>query len=83
MADTRLNQAGVKKTRSVEPAQEFVELDELEELEADSAEESQEADATEDSKLLFAKSTDVRRRIEERLEVRMLRDELGMDDFDL
>ena len=30
-----------------------------------------------------AKTTDVRRKIEERLEVRMLRDELGMDDFSI
>jgi len=34
-------------------------------------------------KLLFAKSTDVRRRIEEKLEVRLLKDELGIDDLDL
>ncbi|MBT8140198.1 MAG: hypothetical protein KJP25_10545 [Gammaproteobacteria bacterium] len=38
---------------------------------------------TQDRKDRFVKSTDVRRRIEERLEVRLLRDELGMDDIDL
>ncbi len=36
-----------------------------------------------DGKVLFAKSTDIRRRIEERLEVKLLRDQLGMDDLDL
>jgi hypothetical protein len=36
-----------------------------------------------DDKLLFAKSTNVRRRIEEKLEVRLLKDELGIDDIDL
>lgn len=32
---------------------------------------------------LFSKSTDVRRRLEERLEVRLLKDQLGIDDFDI
>ena len=36
-----------------------------------------------DGKVLFAKSTDIRRRIEERLEVKLLKDQLGMDDLDL
>ncbi len=34
-------------------------------------------------KMLFAKSAEIRRRIEERLEVKLLKDELGMDDFDI
>ena len=33
--------------------------------------------------LAFKKPTDVRRRLEEKLEVRRLRDQLGMDDLDL
>ena len=32
---------------------------------------------------IFSKSTDVRRRLEERLEVRLLKDQLGIDDFDI
>ena len=32
---------------------------------------------------IFLKSTDVRRRLEERLEVRLLKDQLGIDDFDI
>ncbi len=43
----------------------------------------EESESESDDKLLFAKSTDVRRRIEEKLEVRLLRDELGIDDFDV
>ncbi|MDG2472891.1 MAG: hypothetical protein P8M71_07235 [Pseudomonadales bacterium] len=31
----------------------------------------------------FAKSTDIRRRLEERLEVRLLQDQLGIDDLGL
>ncbi|NNC55737.1 MAG: hypothetical protein HKO07_08460 [Pseudomonadales bacterium] len=53
------------------------EFEELEALADDEESESQ------DRKDRFEKSTDVRRRIEERLEVRLLRDELGMDDIDL
>ncbi|MGB5324486.1 MAG: hypothetical protein WBN40_03550 [Pseudomonadales bacterium] len=52
-------------------------FDELDGLSTDDAAE----EASE--KVRFAKSTDVRRRIEERLEVRLLRDELGMDDLDI
>ena len=41
-------------------------------------------DESEDSKpVIFAKSTDVRRRLEEKLEVKLLKDQLGMDDFDI
>lgn len=59
-------------------------FDELDELSADDATAAgtEESDKESD-KLRFARSTDVRRRIEERLEVRLLRDELGMDDLDL
>ena len=51
-------------------------IDSLDELDSEEG-------VQQDEKLLFAKSTDVRRRIEERLEVRLLRDELGMDDLDI
>ncbi len=41
-------------------------------------------DGSEESKpAIFLKSTDVRRRLEERLEVRLLKDQLGIDDFDI
>jgi len=33
--------------------------------------------------VIFAKSTDIRRRLEEKLEVKLLKDQLGMDDFDI
>ena len=33
--------------------------------------------------VIFAKSTDIRRRLEEKLEVKLLKDQLGMDDFDM
>ena len=33
--------------------------------------------------IIFSKSTDVRRRLEERLEVRVLKDQLGIDDLDI
>ena len=37
----------------------------------------------ESEKVLFTKSTDIRRKIEEQMEVKLLRDQLGLDDFDL
>ena len=37
----------------------------------------------ETKRTIFLKSTDVRRRLEERLEVRLLKDQLGIDDFDI
>jgi len=40
-------------------------------------------DNEENKPALFLKSTDVRRRLEERLEVRILKDQLGIDDFDI
>ena len=40
-------------------------------------------DNEETKSALFLKSTDVRRRLEERLEVRLLKDQLGIDDFDI
>jgi hypothetical protein len=32
-------------------------------------------------KVIFAKSTDIRRKLEEKLEVQLLKDQLGMDDL--
>ena len=72
-----------KKQRPIERvADAGLEFDELDELGSVEASESAAADS-DSEKLLFAKSTDVRRRIEEKLEVRLLRDELGIDDLDI
>ena len=61
-------------------APDFIDIDEV----ADSIDEEVEAQSDASAKKeLFEKSTDIRRRIEERLEVRLLKDELGIDDFDL
>ena len=40
-------------------------------------------DSEETKPVIFSKSTDVRRRLEEKLEVKLLKDQLGMDDFDI
>ena len=44
---------------------------------------SYEKQGAQTKKVLFAKSADVRRRIEELLEVRLLRDELGLNHLDI
>ena len=81
MANTRVDQSP-KHLKSVasDSIQEFADLDEIE---LDELDEKSVAETGSEAKPLFVKSTDIRRRIEEQLEVRMLRDELGMDDFDL
>lgn len=55
-------------------------IEDFDELDGDAGDDEGEEQS---QKVRFAKSTDVRRRIEERLEVRLLRDELGMDDLDI
>ncbi|MBT8148490.1 MAG: hypothetical protein KJO24_01065 [Gammaproteobacteria bacterium] len=78
MAGLRNHKTDASSAVPAEPMPEFI--DELEELDSIA---SDDESSEQDEKLLFAKSTDVRRRIEERLEVRLLRDELGMDDLDI
>ncbi|NNL56498.1 MAG: hypothetical protein HKO71_01985 [Pseudomonadales bacterium] len=78
MAGLRNHKTDASSAVPAETMPEFI--DELEELDSIA---SDDESSEQDEKLLFAKSTDVRRRIEERLEVRLLRDELGMDDLDI
>jgi hypothetical protein len=67
------------QTKSTEVKEAAVDLVDLE----DGDEETTDEEVYVDKKAMSAKDTSVRRRIEEQLEVRMLRDELGMDDFDI
>jgi len=63
------------------PSEQFSELiDELDGFDDSRVEQEQ---GTQTKKVLFAKSADVRRRIEELLEVRLLRDELGLNHLDI
>ena len=75
MADIPVNSVPKYDTPpAIEPVADLDDVDEIEAVDDETAN---------DSNLSHLKSTDIRRRIEERLEVRMLKDELGMDDFDL
>jgi len=81
MAGTRVNNTPESSAPpAIEPMSDITEFDEMD---IDEVEASGEDESSSNSNLANSKSTDVRRRIEERLEVRMLRDELGIDDFDL
>lgn len=80
MAGTRVGQSPEKSKPAIEPMADMADFDDMDIDEVDASSEDESID---DSNLSYVKSTDVRRRIEERLEVRMLRDELGIDDFDL
>lgn len=80
MAGTLVSQTPESSKPAIESMSDF---DELDDDMGVSAIEVADDDESESSKLSHLKSTDVRRRIEEKLEVRMLRDELGIDDFDL
>lgn len=78
MAEIRGNQGAHSNAAPAEQLPDaMVEIDEL--VDADDSS----IDDEKDNALLFARSTDVRRRIEEKLEVRLLRDELGIDDLDI
>jgi len=77
--------AGLNKQEDQEvgasPSEQFSELvDELDGVDDSSVEQEQSAQT---KKVLFAKSADVRRRIEELLEVRLLRDELSLNHLDI
>ena len=75
-----LNKQEVQEV-SASPNEQFSELiDELDGFDDSSDEQEQGAQT---KKVLFAKSADVRRRIEELLEVRLLRDELGLNHLDI
>lgn len=75
---TNIRQGGAATPRVTDPSQDL-NLDFDDELE-DVAEAG--LDAIESDKVIFAKSTDIRRRLEEKLEVRLIKDQLGVDDFD-
>lgn len=63
------------------PSEQFSEL--IEELDGFDDSRVEQEQGTQTKKVLFAKSADVRRRIEELLEVRLLRDELGLNHLDI
>lgn len=77
----QINNATVKKSddarlESVKELMVDIDLD-------DSAENNELNSADKNGKILFEKSTDIRRRIEEKLEVKLLKDELGIDYLDI
>jgi len=61
----------------------MAEMADFDDMDIDEVDASSDDESIDDSNLSYVRSTDVRRRIEERLEVRLIRDELGIDDFDL
>lgn len=83
MADQTSNvqNAGAKTSRA-DNASDFVDMD-FDEL-ADNLDDEIDAQqsSSKDKSEMLAKSREIRRRIEEKLEVRLLRDELGIDDLD-
>ena len=84
MADQTSNvqEAGAKASHA-ENAADFVDMD-FDEL-ADNLDDEIDAqqNSSKDKSEVLAKSREIRRRIEEKLEVRLLRDELGIDDLGL
>lgn len=65
-----------ESSSSPSPSEAAVDID----MDAIDAEESEQL--LDEEHLAFKKPTDVRRRLEERLEVRRLKDQLGVDDLD-
>ena len=63
------------------PNEQFSEL--VDELDGFDDSRDEQEQGTQTKKVLFAKSAAVRRRIEELLEVRLLRDELGLNHLDI
>lgn len=83
MADQTSNvQNAGAKTGRADNASDFVDMD-FDEL-ADNLDDEIDAQqsSSKDKSEMLAKSREIRRRIEEKLEVRLLRDELGIDDLD-
>lgn len=73
-----------KHTPSIPSADQAVDMNlDLDDALLSMAEVNDSNNSEENKPVIFAKSTDIRRRLEEKLEVKLLKDQLGMDDFDI